>query len=170
MNGELFAVLIIVFICLYGLIKKTDIFSAFNEGAKDNLKTAFDIFPSLIFLLTAVGMLRASGAIEAVADKLSFLFSAIGFPADCLPLVLIRSVSGSGALAVLDDILSKNHPDSITGKIASVMMGSTETTFYTIAVYFSAIKLKCTGRTVIPAVAADITGFVCSVLFVRLLL
>lgn len=170
MSGEIFALAVICFICLYGIIKRTDIFSAFTEGAKENIITAFEIFPSLILLLTAVGMLKASGAIEFMSQKLSFIFDFIGMPSDCLPLVLIRSISGSGALAVLDEILSSNHPDSLTGKIASVMMGSTETTFYTIAVYFSAIKLKCTSKTVIPAIVADIFGFIFAVIFVRLLL
>lgn len=169
MTGEIFAVAIICFIVLYGVIRRVDVFSAFAEGAKDNILTAFEIFPSLIFLLTAVGMLKSSGAIELMADKLGFVFNSIGFPADCLPLVLIRSISGSGALAVLNDILSANHPDSLTGRIASVMMGSTETTFYTIAVYFSAAKLKCSAKTVIPAITADVFGFVFAVIFVRLL-
>ena len=169
MSGELFAVLLIVIICLYGVIKHVDIFSSFSEGAKENLKTAFDIFPSLILLLTAVGMFRACGAVDFLSSRLEGVFSALGFPADCLPLVLIRSISGSGALAVLDDILKVKHPDSLTGRIASVMMGSTETTFYTIAVYFSAVKLKCTKKTVIPAITADIFGFVFAVVFVRLL-
>ena len=124
---------------------------------------------SYVFLLTAVGMFKASGAIELISDKLSFIFGYIGFPSECLPLVLIRGISGSGALAVLNDILSDTHPDTFAGRVASVMMGSTETTFYTIAIYFSAIKQKCTGETVIPAVAADIFGFVFAVIFVRML-
>ena len=169
MAGELFAVSVICLICLYGLIKKVDIFSAFSEGAKDNAKVAFDIFPSLLFLLTAVSMLKACGVIELIADKLSFAFEWAGFPAQCLPLVLIRSISGSGALAVLNDILSDVSPDSFAGRVASVMMSSTETTFYTIAVYFAAAKAKCTGKTVIPAITADIFGFVFAVIFVRLL-
>ena len=105
----------------------------------------------------------------AEAKLLDFKQQYFGFPADCLPLVLIRSISGSGALAVLNDILTTNHPDSLTGRIASVMMGSTETTFYTIAVYFSAAKLKCGAKTIIPAITADIFGFVFAVVFVRLL-
>ena len=169
MAGEVFAVSVICFICFYGLIKKIDIYDAFTKGARDNAIVAFEIFPSLIFLLTAVSMFKASGAIELIADKLSFIFDSFGFPADCLPLVLIRSISGSGALAVLNDILSDVDPDSFVGRVASVMMGSTETTFYTIAVYFSAAKLKCTGKTVIPAVTADIFGFIFAVIFVRLL-
>ena len=169
MTGEIFAVAIICFIVLFGVIKKIDVFSVFSEGAKENILIAFEIFPSLIILLTAVGMFKSSGAIEFIADKCSYLFDYFGFPADCLPLVLIRSISGSGALAVLNDILTTNHPDSLTGRIASVMMGSTETTFYTIAVYFSAAKLKCGAKTIIPAITADIFGFVFAVVFVRLL-
>ncbi|MBR1749661.1 MAG: spore maturation protein [Ruminococcus sp.] len=169
MAGEFFAVAVICFILVYAVIKKTDIMSAFSQGAKENLKTAFDIFPSLILLITSVSMFRACGAIDFLSDKLSAVFDYMGFPADCLPLVMIRSISGSGALAVLDDILKNNHPDSLTGRIASVMMGSTETTFYTIAVYFSAARLKCTYKTVVPAVTADLFGFVFSVIFVRLL-
>ena len=169
MIGEVFAASLICFICIYGISRKVDIITAFTDGAKYNMKTAFDIFPSLILLMTAVSMLRASGMIELLSEELSDVFDFLGFPADCLPLVLIRSVSGSGALAVLKSILENNHPDSITGRIASVMMGSTETTFYTIAIYFSAIKQKCTYKTVIPAVIADIFGFVFSVLFVRLI-
>lgn len=166
--SSLFAPLLIVFILVYGLFKKVDIVAAFCEGAAENLKTAVELLPMLILLMTAVGMFTNSGACEIIAKLLSPITSFLGFPDECISLALIRPISGSGALACLETILSNVSPDSYTGRVASVLMGSTETTFYTIAVYFSAIKKKAYPSVFIAAGFSDIAGFVFSALAVRL--
>ncbi len=155
---------------LWGLYKKTDILSAFAEGAKENLMTACGLLPTLTFLMLGVGMFRASGALEALTGLVSPLMEFIGFPADCLPLAILRPISGSGALSVLKNILNDCGPDSFSGRVASVLMGSTETTFYTVAVYFGATKVRKTRHALGSALAGDLTAFLLSALAVRLFL
>ncbi|MGN1107528.1 MAG: spore maturation protein, partial [Huintestinicola sp.] len=155
--------LIITVIIGYGLYKRVDVFSEFAEGAKENLLTCISLLPTLIALITAVGMFRASGAEELITGLVSGFFDRIGFPAECLPLALIRPVSGSGALAVYESILTDVSPDSFAGRVASVILGSTETTFYTIAVYYGATKIKNTRHSLASALTADMTGFIFSV-------
>lgn len=157
-----------VIVIIFGLKSKVDIFCEFTAGAKENLKVCADILPTLIALITAVGMFKASGAMELLTEFSSGFFDKLGFPAQCLPLALIRPISGSGALAVFESILSENHPDSFAGRAASVMLGSTETTFYTIAVYYGAVGIKKTRHTLPAALAGDMTGFIVSVLTVNI--
>lgn len=159
---------IILIIISHGLYKKVDVFSEFACGAKENLATCAGLLPTLIALITAVGMFRASGAEEMIISLVSGFFDRIGFPAECLPLALIRPVSGSGALAVYESLLEKNGPDSFAGRVASVMLGSTETTFYTLAVYYGAVKIKNTRHTLAASLAGDMTGFIVSVLTVNI--
>lgn len=160
--------MLICLILIYGAAKKVDIFQEFTVGAYENLKTAVDILPALILLVTAVGMLSASGAMDAFSRLVSPLLDKLGFPAEVLPLAMIRPVSGSGALAVLDNILETTGADSFSGRVAAVLMGSTETTFYTIAVYYSAVRLKAEIPVFISSLTADFAGFVFSALVVRL--
>lgn len=160
--------MLICLILIYGAVKKVDIFHEFSVGAFENLKTAVDILPALILLVTAVGMLSASGALNAFSQLLSPALDKLGFPPEVLPLALIRPVSGSGALAVLDNILANTGADSFAGRVAAVLMGSTETTFYTIAVYYSAVRLKAEMSVFISSLTADFAGFVFSALIVRL--
>lgn len=159
---------IIAVIIIFGLYKRVDVFSEFAEGAKENIMTCARLLPTLIALITAVGMFRASGAEELITGFVSGFFDRIGFPAECLPLALIRPVSGSGALAVYESLLDENGPDSFAGRVASVMLGSTETTFYTLAVYYSAVKIKNTRHTLAASLAGDMTGFIVSVLTVNI--
>lgn len=166
--SEIAAPMLICLILLYGAVKKVDIFAEFTTGAMENLKTAVEILPSLILLITAVGMLSASGALEAFSEIMSPLLSKLGFPPEVLPLAMIRPVSGSGAIAVLDNILGTVGADSFTGRVAAVLMGSTETTFYTIAVYYSAVRLKAELPVFVSSLTADFAGFVFSALVVRL--
>lgn len=161
--------LFIGLIIIYGCIKKVDIFDEFLSGARENLKTGVDILPSLIAMITAIGMFKASGAMELLAKAMSHVTEFLGFPSECLPLAIMRPVSGSGALAVFETILSEVHPDSFAGRVASVILGSTETTFYTIAVYYGAANIKNTRHTLASALSADFTGFIISVLTVRLI-
>ena len=116
-------------IFLYGLHKKVDIFSVFVKGAKENILVGVDILPSLVMLMLAVGMFRASGAMDAFSELISPLTDFLGFPSECVPLALMRPVSGSGALSILEGILESHGPDSFIGRVASVLLGSTETTF-----------------------------------------
>lgn len=150
---------IIALILLVGFIRKVDVFSAFCEGAAEGLKTCADILPALVLLIVFIGMLQASGAIEALTSLLQPLCSAVGFPEECTPMVLLRPFSGSGAIAVYDEIASQNGVDSFAGKVASVLLGSSETTFYTVAVYFSAVKVKNTRHAVPAALMADLTAW-----------
>lgn len=152
----------------WGLYKKVDIFEAFTEGAAENLKTAAGLLPTLCFLMLGVGMLRASGGTEALCLALAPLCQSAGFPPECLPLALLRPVSGSGALSILEGILKEKGPDSFAGRVASVLMGSTETTFYTIAVYFGAAGIKKSRRALLAALAGDVTAFLLSALAVRI--
>ena len=162
-----------VLICIivgYGVFKKTPVFDCFLEGAREGIKTTFRILPALTGLVVAVSMLRASGITDLLTDFLSPLLLQLHFPKEILPLALIRPVSGSGAMAVYTDILQNYGADSFAGKCASVIMGSTETTFYTIAVYFGSIGIKNIRYTLKAALLADLTGIIAGVFFVYILL
>lgn len=157
-------------IMLAGLVKRVDVFSEFTEGAGENMKSAFEILPALIALMTAIGMFKASGGLELISEAISPLTELLGFPKECIPLALIRPISGSGALAVFESILGDVSPDSFTGRVASVLIGSTETTFYTIAVYFGVTKVKKTRHAIASSLTADLTGFILSAVTVRLIM
>lgn len=160
----------IALIMVIGLIKRVDVFVEFAEGAKENLKAAFEVLPALIALMTAIGMFKASGALEVISAAISPITGLFGFPEECIPLAIIRPVSGSGALAVFESILNDVSPDSFAGRVASVIIGSTETTFYTIAVYYGITNIKKTRHAVVSSLTADLTGFIVSALTVRLIL
>ena len=119
----------IAVIMVIGLAKRVDVFGEFTDGAKENLKSAFDVLPALIALMTAIGMFKASGGLEIISSAIAPITEFLGFPKECIPLALIRPVSGSGALAVFESILTEVSPDSFAGRVASVVIGSTETTF-----------------------------------------
>ena len=139
-------------------------------GAKDGLKLLVSLIPTLILLLTAVTMLRASGAMEMLSRFFAPAFSVLGIPPETAILVLVRPISGSAALALGADLMAQYGVDSLVGQTAAVMLGSTETTFYTISVYFGAAGIKKTRYTLPAALIADITGFVVASLTVRLFL
>lgn len=154
----------------YGLYKKVDVFAEFTSGVTEGLKTVLDIFPSLFCLVVTIAVFRASGGMELISSLLAPLFSAVGFPPECAPLVLLRPFSGSGSIALFEQILTENGADSFAGLVASVILGSSETTFYTISVYFAATKVKKTRYALPSALCGDIAGFVLSAVFVRLIL
>ena len=156
-------------VSVYALSKKQDIYSALLSGGKEGLKLLFSIAPALIVLLTSVHMLRASGAIDLFSKWLSPVTDFFGIPAETLPLILIRPFSGSAALAVGADLMQTYGPDSLIGRTAAVMLGSTETTFYTISVYFGSVGIKKTRYAIPAALVADFTGFFCASLFAKLL-
>lgn len=151
--------LVAVLILGYAAIKKVDVFSAFCEGAQEGLKTCVDILPALVLLLVCIGMFRASGAVELLTKLLTPLCDKVGFPAECMPLVLLRPFSGSGAIAIYNDIAVQCGADSFPERVAAIMLGSSETTFYTIAVYFSAVKVTKTRYAVPAALTADMTAW-----------
>lgn len=161
--------IVMAFTAAYGLVKGVDVFGAMTDGITDGLRVALRIFPSLVALLTAVYMLRASGALDALTHLLAPLFSLLGIPVETAPLMLLRPVSGSGALAVAGELIGEYGADSLIGRTAAVMLGSTETTFYVIAVYFGAVGIKKTRYAIPAALCADLTGFAASALAVRLL-
>lgn len=152
------------------LYRKVDVYAALTAGAGQGLSVITRILPSLVALLSAVYMLRASGALEALTALLAPVMEALGIPPEVTALLLIRPVSGSGALAAGSDIMAQYGPDSYIGRVAAVMLGSTETTFYTIAVYFGAAGIRRTRYTIPAALTADLAGFVFSALAVRLLM
>lgn len=155
-------------IIVYGLIKKGDVYTPFTEGAKEGMSVVVTILPNIIGIMVAVAMVRASGLIELLASALSPVMKYIGMPIEIIPLALLRPVSGSGSVGIVNDIISTSGPDSYSGRIASVMMGSTETTFYTLALYYGAAKIKNTRHTLKSALTADITGIIGSIIACRL--
>lgn len=156
------------FIIVFGLLKKIPIFDIFISGAKEGLSSTFYIAPSLIGLIVAISMLKASGALEIITIILSPIGKLFAIPKETIPLMLLRPISGSGSLALVNSIFKSCGPDSFPGRVASVMIGSTETTFYAIAVYFGAVGIKNTRHTIPVALIADFTSFLMSVLLVRL--
>ena len=166
---SLIAPIVIGSVGIYALHRRVDVFSAMVEGASQGLGTVARIFPALVVLLSGVYMLRASGALDALISLAAPLFSLLGIPPEAAPLVLLRPISGSGALAVGSDIINTYGPDSMLGRTAAVMLGSTETTFYVIAVYFGAAKIKKSRHAIPAALIADLVGFTVAALCVRLL-
>lgn len=154
----------------FGLIKKVNVYECFVDGAKSGLESMFGIVAPLVGLMVAISMFRKSGALELIAIALEPVLSIFGFTADVLPLALLRPISGSASLAIVTDIFKSCGPDSISGKIASVMMGSTETTFYTVAVYFGAVGIKNTRHTLAAALSADLTGIILSAIVTSIML
>ena len=161
--------LILCFVALYAAGRRVDVWSALVQGAGSGLETLVRIVPALVGLLTAVYMLRASGALELLAQALAPVMDRLGLPSELLPLMLVRPVSGSAALGVGAELIASYGPDSELGRTAAVMLGSTETTFYTVAVYFGAVGIVRTRYAVPAALCADLTGFVASAWAVRLL-
>ena len=160
-----------IFIALvvgWGLSKNTSVYENFGLGAKEGVTTLFNIFPSLLAVMITVSMLRASGALEILMRFLSPLISGLGITEDVMLLGFIRPLSGSGALGVLGDILKNHGPDSFQGRVASLIMGSTETTFYTLMVYFSKTKVKYVKRVIPAAIFGDILGFFLSILVCKI--
>lgn len=167
--GDLAVPLILAFVGLYALTKKTDIFSALTDGATEGLKTVLAMLPTLTVLFPAIYMLRASGALDAIASLCAPLLEHIGVSPELGIFALLRPISGGAATAAATELISTCGPDSETGRIASVMLGSSETTFYVVAVYFGAAGVKKTRWAIPAALCADLAVFVFSVLCVKLL-
>ena len=145
------------------------VYGALTKGAEEGLTVLLRVLPSLVGLLTAVYMFRASGAMDALGRLLAPLLTALGIPPECAPLLLIRPISGSGALAVGSELMERCGVESYAGRVAAVMLGSSETTFYTVAVYYGAAGITKTRDTIPAALVADAVMFLMSALAVRLL-
>lgn len=160
--------LLLLSVSLLALRRQEDAYDLMLSGAADGLKLLLSIVPALVLLLTAVSMLRASGAIELLTHLLSPAFRWIGIPPETAMLVLIRPISGSAALAVGSELMAIHGVDSVVGRTAAVMLGSTETTFYAISVYFGAAGIRKTRYTIPAALLADFVGFLVSAWSVRI--
>lgn len=160
---------IIVSIVLFGAFKKVNVYETFTDGAKDGFKTAVTIIPFLVGMLVAIGVFRASGALDLITNALSPITSKIGMPGEVLPMALIRPLSGGGASGVMNELFATYGPDSLIGKMASVMNGSTETTFYVLAVYFGAVGIKKTRHALPAGLIADVVGIITAVVVTNIM-
>ena len=161
-----FAAVIIIF----GLVKRVPVFDCFLEGAKEGFLTLYRIAPTILGLVFAVGLLRSSGAIDVICTALSPVADAVGFPVEVVPMALLRPVSGGGSTALLISVFEDCGPDSFAGRVASVLAGSSETTFFAITMYFGSVGIRRIRHTAIAAVAADLTAMIMSAALVRLFL
>ena len=156
--------LMIIIIVLYGVIERKKVFDIFLDGAKEGIGVVFNIFPTLVGLFVAIGALRSSGIIDLTVNFLTPFLNLVNFPTEILPLALIRPISGSSSIAVATDIMKNFGVDSNIGLIASVIMGSTETTVYTIAVYTSSVGIRKTRFVLWAALIADFVGIITSII------
>jgi spore maturation protein B len=160
--------LLLVGIPFYGLIvKKVKVYETFVVGAKDGFTIAIRIIPYLVAILVAIGMFRASGALDLLLNFLSPVLTFIGFPPENLPLALMRPLSGSGSLGLLTDLINQHGPDSLIAKIGATMFGSTETTFYVLAVYFGSVGIRKTRHALAAGLFADAVGVFSAVYICR---
>lgn len=165
----LFIPSIVTSVLIFGIIKKSDIYDLFIEGAKDGFKTALAIMPYIVAVFIAIDIFKASGALELLQNGLEPLFNLIGFPKELFPLALMKPVSGSGSLAIAQKIIEQYGPDSFIGKTACLMVGSSETIFYTLAVYFGATSVKYGRHTLKVALISYIISIFAAVLVCRLM-
>lgn len=155
----------IFFIVIYAITEKIKVFDSFIEGAKDGIKIIYNIFPTLLGLFLSINILRESGILNTITNILNPILLIFKIPSEILPLALLRPISGSASMAIATDILNSYGVDSKIGLIASTIMGSTETTLYTIALYTSSIKVKKTRFVLYAALLADFVGIISSVVF-----
>jgi spore maturation protein B len=160
---------IVVGFPLYGLYKRVPVYESFVDGAKEGFEVAVRIIPYLVAILFAIGMFRASGAMEFLVHVLQPVLGRIGFPGEVLPMAIVRPLTGSGSAGLVVDMINRYGEDSILVKMVATMFGSTETTFYVIAVYFGAVNIKKTRHAVSAGLTADIAAMLIAVWTVRLL-
>ena len=154
---------LLVGIPLIGIIRKVKVYDAFVDGAKEGFDVAVKIIPFLVGMLVAIGMFRGSGAMDYLTRALAPLLAATGFPAELVPLPILRTLTGSGSLAFTTDLIKTHGPDSLIGRMAATMYGSSETTFYVLAVYFGAVSVKKTRHAVPAALVGDIVAALATV-------
>lgn len=155
--------MIFTVIITYGLLKRIPVFDTFVEGAQDGMKTVVRILPTILGLMVAVSMLRASGALDILTNLISPITDLVGFPKEALPLTFMRLVSSSASTGLLLDIFKNHGPDSFLGRFVSVMMSCTETVFYTLSVYFLSVKITKTRYTLGVALFANLCGVIASI-------
>ncbi len=160
---------LIMIIIIVALSKKKSVYADFIDGAGEGMKILKDIFPPLVAMLVAAAMLKASGAMELFLNLVSPVVDKIGIPKEVMPLVVIRPLSGSGAIGVLSGILNDYGADSVIGRIASVICGSTETTFYCLAVYFAKTRVRSIKRAIPSAIAGDLASILAAVLAIKII-
>ena len=153
----------LVFIPLAGLLRNVKVYDVFIEGAKEGFEVGVKIIPFLVGILVAIGMFRGSGAMELLTSALRPLASATGFPAELIPLAILRSLTGSGSLAFTTDLIKTSGADSLMARTAATMYGSTETTFYVLAVYFGAVGVRRTRHAVPAALVGDVVAAIAAV-------
>ncbi len=161
---------LILSICAYGIAKRVNVYDAVVTGGKEGFDVALRIIPFLVAILVAVGMFRASGALDGIIGLIRPLTEPLGFPAEALPMALLRPLSGSGAYGILAETMQAHGPDSTVGYLVSTLQGSTETTFYVIAVYFGAVGVTRLRHAVLAGLIADVAGVIGATIAVRLLL
>ena len=180
MNGEIFkslisffsiiAIPLLIFVfLLWGIIKRVKVYEVFVEGAKEGFNVAIRIIPYLVAMLVAIGIFRASGAMDVLILALNPITSLIGFPAEALPMALMRPLSGSGSLGIMTELMKVYGPDSFIGVLASTLYGSSETTFYVLAVYFGSVNIKKIRHSLPAGLLADVAGALGALLVCRLL-
>jgi spore maturation protein B len=155
--------ILLVGIPLVGIIRKVKVYDVFIEGAKEGFDVAVKIIPFLVGILVAIGMFRGSGAMDLLMTGLRPLVTSTGFPAELVPLAILRSLTGSGSLAFTTDLVKTYGPDSVIGRMAATMYGSSETTFYVLAVYFGAVGVRGTRHAVPAALIGDVVAAVAAV-------
>ncbi len=160
---------VLLFIPLAGYLRRVRVYEAFVEGAAEGFQTAVRIMPFLVAMLVAVAVFRASGALEDCVAMLQPLLSLVGVPPELVPLAVLRPLSGTGALGLTTELLASEGPDSLVGRMASTILGSTDTTFYILTVYFGAVGIRNPRYAVIVGLAGDITGFFVSIWICRML-
>lgn len=160
---------IFIFVIFIGIKEKKQVFDLFLEGAKEGIKITFNIFPTLVGLFVAIGVLRSSGVLELIIKIISPITNLLGFPREIMPLAILRPISGSASIAIGTDIMKQYGVDSKIGLIVSTIMGSTETTIYTIAIYSAQVKIKKTRHVLLAALIGDMVGIAVSVVIWRIL-
>ena len=154
---------LLVFIPLIGMIRKVKVYDVFVDGAKEGFDVAVKIIPFLVGMLVAIGMFRGSGAMDLLTNALRPLLASINFPPEVFPLAVLRTLTGSGSLAITTDLIKTFGPDSFLGRTAATMYGSSETTFYVLAVYFGAVQVKRTRHAVPAALIGDVVAAIATV-------
>ncbi|MFN7252127.1 MAG: spore maturation protein [Anaerobacillus sp.] len=160
--------LLIIFILLYGTVKRVPTYETFVDGAKEGFGMAISIIPYLVGMLVAISVFRASGAMDFFINLLKPALQAIGVPTEIVPLAFIRPISGTGALGMTSDLIATYGPDSFIGRLASTMQGSTDTTFYVLTVYFGAVGIKKMGDALKVGLLADVVGIIASIAVVTI--
>lgn len=165
-----FVPIVVIIIILYGMYKRVEIFDTFILGVKEGMRVSINLFPTIFTMIIAITLLTSSNLITNLCSLLNNLFDWIGFPSEVFPLAILRPISGSSSLALLENILSRYGPDSFIGRVASVMQGSTDTTIYIISMYFASVGIKKIKYSLVVGLLADLISVVLSVIMVNLFL